>query len=160
MADINLNLEESALTVNIGGTELKFLTTQENLARLVRLSENAEAFQNELLGDIEEPYNELKNKFENATPSELQAEDFDRLIEFEKVTAQRIYGVFFGDGAFEKLYKNFPDVAQLNNIFPAVMEIVSEGVQKDAKKQQESVASTKQRILAQKYMKKRNKRRR
>ena len=160
MADINLNLEQSAITINVAGTTLKFLTTQENMARLVRLSENAEAFTKELLGDVEEEFTALKNEFDNLKPSEIKADDFDRMVELEKMTAQRTYDVFFGDGSFDALYANFPDVAQLNNIFEAIISVVTDAVNKNADKQQESVASTKQRILAQKYTKKRNNKRR
>lgn len=153
MADINLNIEVSALKVNVGPVELRFLTTKENIARIVEMAENEEGFKSELFGDINDEYDQLQSQIDNGV---VDSAVFKRTLELDKLVARRSYDVFFGEGAFEQVYEQYPDVAQLMAIYPTLIEVVSDALSQSLGQKEQAYNATKQRILAQKYAKRNN----
>lgn len=141
---VNIKIDKKGFPVNIGEVSFFFGTSMEELTSFYDKAEHAET---------EAP--KLKKKLESLKvedePSKEQATSVMELLNELNVLN---YDSLFGTGAYEKLYKKYPDAWQLLEVFDEVSEEVSNALEKELEKQKTNADAEKIKLLKKKTAKK------
>jgi hypothetical protein len=111
--EIKIDIQRTGFPVKIGDLELWFDSSLENLRTFFNIEEVAQEKLKEAQDKakhIHFPDNIDVNDIENIDVKTIDAA-FDVNKEF--IAAQ--YDIIFGDGAFKKIYKQYPDIIALEN---------------------------------------------
>lgn len=141
--EIKIDIKRTGFPVKIGDLELWFDSSLENLRTFFNIEEVAQEKLKEAQAKakhIHFPDNIDVNDIENIDVKTIDAA-FDVNKEF--IAAQ--YDIIFGDGAFKKIYKQYPDIIALENaldpigiaIANRIEELESERVKEFDKKKKE-----------------------
>ena len=117
---VKIDFQMRTIPVEIGEVRLEFLATRQNMNRFVQLINN--------LDDLEKEFDEkLKIEYEKLAKNDLSAEErFGRETELQVKEARESYDIFFGEGAFDRLFKVYPDAhGLLYTVFPQIFEPLS-----------------------------------
>ncbi|OFI48816.1 hypothetical protein BG261_05350 [Floricoccus tropicus] len=112
--ELILNVQRSGLPIKISGMEFFFESSVESIER------------------YQETHDEIMASLDNIEPASSKNADG---IEAIKEALTVAFDSFLGKGAFETLYKKFPDVLALVDVFLAVVEGIDEYVKEFAAKQ-------------------------
>lgn len=106
MEEINIKLERTGFPVKIGGHEFFYSTSSESAKRYV-----------ELEATVNERIKELQKSIVDTAIIDGQTVDVDsfgRAIDYAKEGVKLNYDLLLGEGTFDTLYADFPDVEALS----------------------------------------------
>lgn len=106
MEEINIKLERTGFPVKIGGHEFFYSTSSESAKRYV-----------ELEATVNERIKELQKSIVDTAIIDGQTVDVDsfgKAIDYAKEGVKLNYDLLLGEGTFDTLYTDFPDVEALS----------------------------------------------
>ena len=106
MEEINIKLERTGFPVKIGGHEFFYSTSSESAKRYV-----------ELEATVNERIKELQKSIVDTAIIDGQTVDVDsfgKAIDYAKEGGKLNYDLLLGEGTFDTLYADFPDVEALS----------------------------------------------
>lgn len=106
MAEIEIKLERTGFPVKIGGHEFFYSTSSESAKRYV-----------ELEATVNERIKELQKSIVDTAIIDGQTVDVDsfgKAIDYAKEGVKLNYDLLLGEGTFDTLYEDFPDVEALS----------------------------------------------
>lgn len=127
---IEIELKKSGFPINVGGHELWFDLRAESIEEYVRIEEKTR----KRLLEIQK---EIVDKSLLDESKDIDLERFSGALELTKETTKLNYDLTFGDGTFDKLYSDFPDVQALADAWikvQACIELKLEEIEKERKK--------------------------
>ena len=123
---IDIKVDRSGFPVLIGGVELWVDDSHENLHKLVDIE-----------SVVEDPAKELEEKMksinlpdfkETEAVSDGVKKSLKEVSDIDKAVVKLSYDTIFGEGSFDKLYKEIPDYKALEKAFNPVVKSVSERI--------------------------------
>lgn len=127
---IEIELKKSGFPINVGGHELWFDLRAESIEDYVRIEEKTR----KRLLEIQK---EIVDKSLLDESKDIDLERFSGVLELTKETTKLNYDLTFGEGTFDKLYSDFPDVQALADAWikvQACIELKLEEIEKERKK--------------------------
>lgn len=127
---IEIELKKSGFPINVGGHELWFDLRAESIEGYVRIEEKTR----KRLLEIQK---EIVDKSLLDESKDIDLERFSGALELTKETTKLNYDLTFGEGTFDKLYSDFPDVQALVDAWikvQACIELKLEEIEKERKK--------------------------
>lgn len=106
MAEIEIKLERTGFPVKIGGHEFFYSTSSESAKRYVELEQT-----------VNERIKELQKSIVDTAIIDGQTVDVDsfgKAIDYAKEGVKLNYDLLLGEGTFDTLYADFPDVEALS----------------------------------------------
>lgn len=150
---LNFELKKSGFPITIGNIEFFFETSGEKINEyLNRQEKNIVEFEK-----IEKEVLEVGDLSDFEEENQEQNKDvkmkIDKVISLTKEMARLEYDTLLGDGSFEKIYEEFPDVTELRAVYIAIDDAVSEAIISDASKRADYVTKKRAEILKKKATK-------
>lgn len=150
--EIKIDIQRTGFPVKIGDLELWFDSSLENLRMFFNIEEVAQEKLKEAQDKakhIHFPDNIDVNDIENIDVKTIDAA-FDVNKEF--IAAQ--YDIIFGDGAFKKIYKQYPDIIALENALDPIGIAIANRIEELEAERAEEVEEKKKEYLKKKAKKK------
>ena len=147
MKDLNIDIKKRGFPINFGPVQFFFGTAAEELIRFFDTQEKYEAEAQKIAEEVQG----LK-KLENPTKEEVSA-----LLEATQKLAEIQYDGLLGEGAFERIYKEFPDVDQLLELFDDVCLSIAENIEEETEKRKDDLSKKKTNALKKKALKNKKK---
>lgn len=130
---IEIELKKSGFPINVGGHELWFDLRAESIEDYIKIEEKTR----KRLAEIQK---EIVDKSLLDESKDVDLERFSGALELTKETTKLNYDLTFGEGTFDKLYNDFPDVQALADAWikvQACIEVKLEEIEEERKKSSE-----------------------
>ena len=130
---IEIELKKSGFPINVGGHELWFDLRAESIEDYIKIEEKTR----KRLAEIQK---EIVDKSLLDESKDVDLERFSGALELTKETTKLNYDLTFGEGTFDKLYSDFPDVQALADAWikvQACIEVKLEEIEEERKKSSE-----------------------
>ena len=130
---IEIELKKSGFPINVGGHELWFDLRAESVEDYIKIEEKTR----KRLAEIQK---EIVDKSLLDESKDVDLERFSGALELTKETTKLNYDLTFGEGTFDKLYNDFPDVQALADAWikvQACIEVKLEEIEEELKKSSE-----------------------
>lgn len=152
MSGIKIDIERSGFPVKIGEIELWFDTSIENLKTFFNIEEKLK----ERLKKAEEKAKnmEIPNEVKPEDVNTIGEEVIDAVFDYNKEFVKAQYDIIFGDGTFDKIYKKYPDIAQLERIINVLGVEIAKKIEEEEKERSKLVEKRKNEYLNKKAQKK------
>mgnify|MGYP001327128998 CR=1 FL=1 len=149
---VKIDIKRTGFPVNVGGLELWFDSSIENLKNFV----NVEEIARERIKEIAEQAKHIHfpDEINEETVQDVEGETIEDAFSVSKEYIAVQYDVIFGDGTFKKLYEMYPDVFALENAFDLVAEGIAERLEEENKIRAKKYEETKLSLLDKKKQKK------
>lgn len=149
---VKIDIQRTGFTVDVGGVELWFDSSIENLKNFV----NVEEIARERIQDIAEQAKHIHfpEEVNEETIREVEDETIEEAFSISKEYIAVQYDVIFGDGSFKKIYEVYPDVFALEKAFDLVAAGVEERLEEENKIRTQKYQETKMSLLDKKKQKK------
>ncbi|MFA1820552.1 hypothetical protein ACDX78_10275 [Virgibacillus oceani] len=138
---LKFDIKKSGFPVKIGDIEFWFDDSHEAMREFIEKDNESQ----KNLDEIKKKSDEIQASDDN----ELAKADKAFELKKEELTIQ--YDTMFGDGAFEKLYAEYPNIRELEKILipidAAVGEAVTKRLEEDKKERSKIIESKKQELL-------------
>ena len=108
MVQLDIEVKRSGFPVTIGKFEFWLDTSVDNVKRLMDYDIN-------VASKINEIEKEIMEKFNNNDEELTDYEKIERGIELGKQCLEIQYDLLLGEGAFSKIYEEYPDLTALTN---------------------------------------------
>lgn len=142
---VDIQIKRSGFPVIIGGHEFWYDLSVEKVKEYTEIEQRV----NERLQEI---HKEIVDKA-ILNGDKVNVDNFDGALELSKETCKLNYDLTFGDGTFDTLYKDFPDVQALFNAWfevQAYIEVKLEQVRKENEELSKTKADEYRKKLAEK----------
>nr|DAP80828.1 MAG TPA: hypothetical protein [Caudoviricetes sp.] len=129
---IDIQLKKSGFPINVGGHELWFDLRAEKVKEYAELEQEV----NKRLNEIQK---EIMDK-SIVDGDKVNFDNFDGAIELTKESTKLNYDLIFGEGTFDKLYNDFPDIQALTEAWiqvQACIEVKLEQLKEEREKESE-----------------------
>lgn len=152
MSEIKIDIERSGFPVRIGEIELWFDMSIENMVNFFDIEEKLK----ERLKKAEEKMKgvELPGEVEPDDIGKLDRHIIDSVFDYNKEFVKAQYDIIFGDGTFDKIYKKYPDIAQLERIINVLGVEIAKKIEEEEKERSKLVEKRKNEYLNKKAQKK------
>lgn len=149
---VKIDIQRTGFTVDVGGVELWFDSSIENLKNFV----NVEEIARERIQVIAEQAKHIHfpEEVNEETIREVEDETIEEAFSISKEYIAVQYDVIFGDGSFKKIYEVYPDVFALEKAFDLVAAGVEERLEEENKIRTQKYEETKMSLLDKKKQKK------
>lgn len=149
---VKIDIQRTGFTVDMGGVELWFDSSIENLKNFA----NVEEIARERIQDIAEQAKHIHfpEEVNEETIREVEDETIEEAFSITKEYIAVQYDVIFGDGSFKKIYEVYPDVFALEKAFDLVAAGVEERLEEENKIRTQKYQETKMSLLDKKKQKK------
>lgn len=151
---VQIDIQRTGFPVKIGNVELWFDSSLENLRNFFNVDEIAQ----QKLKEAQEKAQHIHfpDGFENYTIEEFEDKDIEKIdaafdVNKEFIAAQ--YDIIFGDGAFKKIYKEYPDVWALDKALTPIGKEISKKIEEQEKEREQEIKQIENEILAKKKAK-------
>ena len=131
---VDIQIKRSGFPVIIGGHEFWYDLSVEKVKEYTEIEQRV----NERLQEIQK---EIVDKA-ILNGDKVNVDNFDGALELSKETCKLNYDLTFGEGTFDTLYKDFPDVQALFNAWFEVQAYI-EAKLEQIKKENEELSKTK-----------------
>lgn len=142
---VDIQIKRSGFPVIIGGHEFWYDLSVEKVKEYTEIEQRV----NERLQEIQK---EIVDKA-ILNGDKVNVDNFDGALELSKETCKLNYDLTFGEGTFDTLYKDFPDVQALFNAWfevQAYIEVKLEQVRKENEELSKTKADEYRKKLAEK----------
>jgi len=138
MADIKIGIKRTGFPVKIGEIELWFDSSIENLKRFFNIDKLAE----ERLEQTKELAKNIKlpDEINEETVKAMDEQTINDAFNVNKEFIAIQYDLIFGDGAFTKVYEEYPDIMALEDVLEQVGQAVAQKVENMEKERQDKSA--------------------
>ena len=129
---IDIQLKKSGFPINVGGHELWFDLRAEKVKEYAELEQ-------EVNKRLQEIHKEIMEK-SIVNGDKVDFDNFDGAIELTKESTKLNYDLIFGEGTFDKLYNDFPDIQALTEAWiqvQACIEVKLEQLKEEREKESE-----------------------
>ena len=129
---IDIQLKKSGFPINVGGHELWFDLRAEKVKEYAELEQEVNKRLNEIQKEIMDKSIDDGDK--------VNFDNFDGAIELTKESTKLNYDLIFGEGTFDKLYNDFPDIQALTEAWiqvQACIEVKLEQLKEEREKESE-----------------------
>lgn len=152
MSEIKIDIERSGFPVRIGEIELWFDMSIENMVNFFDIEEKLK----ERLKKAEEKMKgvELPGEVDPDDIGKLDRHIIDSVFDYNKEFVKAQYDIIFGDGTFDKIYKKYPDIAQLERIINVLGVEIAKKIEEEEKERSKLVEKRKNEYLNKKAQKK------
>ncbi|MEW8974110.1 MAG: hypothetical protein AB2375_07935 [Tissierellaceae bacterium] len=139
--EIKIDIQRTGFPVKIGDLELWFDSSLENLRTFFNIEEVAQ----EKLKEAQAKAKHIHFPDDIEEVEDIDVKTVDAAFDVTKEWIATQYDIIFGDGAFKKIYKQYPDIIALENaldpigiaIANRIEELESERVKEFDKKKKE-----------------------
>lgn len=142
---VDIQIKRSGFPVIIGGHEFWFDLRAEKVKEYAEIEERVNKRLNEIQKEIVD-----KAVLDG---DKVNVDNFDGALELSKETCKLNYDLTFGEGTFDTLYKDFPDVQALFNAWfevQAYIEVKLEQIKEENEKASKDKADEYRKKLAEK----------
>ena len=142
---VDIQIKRSGFPVVIGGHEFWFDLRAEKVKEYAEIEERVNKRLNEIQKEI------VDKAVLNG--DKVNVDNFDGALELSKETCKLNYDLTFGEGTFDTLYKDFPDVQALFNAWfevQAYIEVKLEQIKEENEKASKDKADEYRKKLAEK----------
>lgn len=142
---VDIQIKRSGFPVIIGGHEFWYDLSVEKVKEYTEIEQRV----NERLQEIQK---EIVNKA-ILNGDKVNVDNFDGALELSKETCKLNFDLTFGEGTFDTLYKDFPDVQALFNAWfevQAYIEVKLEQIKKENEELSKTKADEYRKKLAEK----------
>lgn len=146
---IKVDVQRTGFPVKIGGVELWFDASAENLRRFFDVEELA----NEKLKAAQEKAQHIHFPEEVNDIEDIEVETMDAALDVNKEFVAAQYDVLFGDDTFKKVYKVYPDVIALERALEPIGNAISAKIDEMEKERSKEVEIKKNEYLNKKAQK-------
>ena len=149
---VKIDIQRTGFTVDVGGVELWFDSSIENLKNFV----NVEEIARERIQVIAEQAKHIHfpEEVNEETIKDVEDETIEKAFSISKEYIAVQYDVIFGDGTFKKLYEVYPDVFALEEAFELIAAGIEERLEEENKIRTQKYQETKMSLLDKKKQKK------
>src|SRR5690625_2936435 len=151
---VQVEIKRTGFPVKIGNIELWFDSSVENLRKFFNIEEIAQ----ERLKEIKEKAEHVHfpKGIENYSIEEFEEKDIEKIdaafdINKEFIAVQ--YDILFGDGAFKRIYDEYPDIWALEKALVPIGEQIAERIKEQEQKREQELKQVENEILAKKKAK-------
>lgn len=151
---VQIDIQRTGFPVKIGTVELWFDSSAENLRNFFNVDEIAQ----ERLKEIREKAEHIHfpKGIENYTIDEFSEKDIEKIdaaFDINKEFIALQYDIIFGNGAFKKIYEEYPDVWALEKALAPLGEEIAKRIEKQEKEREKELKQLEEEILKKKKMK-------
>ena len=142
---VDIQIKRSGFPVVIGGHDFWFDLRAEKVKEYAEIEERVNKRLNEIQKEI------VDKAVLNG--DKVNVDNFDGALELSKETCKLNYDLTFGEGTFDTLYKDFPDVQALFNAWfevQAYIEVKLEQIRQENEKASKTKADEYRKKLAEK----------
>lgn len=141
---LKFDLKREGFPIEIGSTKFFFGTSVEDLTRFFTV-----------MDEVEKEIVELSKVIDlEKVRAELSEDNIDEVLKMQKELARIQYDAMLGEGAFEKIYAEFPYVDVLEEKFDDIALHVSERLEVETTKRVDKVNKKKAEAMKKKASKK------
>ncbi|AAU85094.1 hypothetical protein BCBBV1cgp47 [Bacillus phage BCASJ1c] len=147
--ELKIDIQRTGFPVKVGAVEMWFDSSLENLRRFFNVDEIAQ----EKLKEAQEKAKHIHFP-EEPTEENLDVETIDAAFDVNKEFIAAQYDIIFGDGAFKKIYKKYPDIIALENALDIVGVAIAQRIEELEAERSEKSEAKKAEYLNKKAKKK------
>lgn len=149
MSELQIDIQRTGFPVKIGTLDLWFDSSLENLRRFF----NVEGIAQQKLKEAQEKAKHIHFP-ETVDIDNLDIKTVDAAFDVNKEFIAAQYDIIFGDGAFKKIYKVYPDVLALEQVLDAAGVAIAKRIEEQEAERTEQLESKKTEYLNKKAKKK------
>lgn len=148
---IKIDIKRTGFPVHIGSLELWFDSSIENLKNFV----NVEKIAQEKLKKAQElaKHVHFPDEITVENINEVKKEDVDVAFSANKEFIAAQYDIVFGDGAFKKIYEEYPDIIALENAMDPLFLAISDKIAEQEEERLKEVEGRKNAYLEKQKLK-------
>lgn len=118
MSDIQIDIQRTGFPVRIGEVELWFDDSMESLSNFFDAEKKLQEKDLEIAEKLKE--------YEDVDESAMDTVTAHKILELKKESISAFYENVFGEGSFDKIYNNYPDINELENIIVPIGKSISD----------------------------------
>lgn len=111
---IKLDVNKTGFPVKIGNIELWFDCSLENLEKYLRIDELI--MEKLKATSVKAKTIKLPNPNDIKDANDVDPKEFEKAFNLKRELVAAQYDIIFGDGTFDKVYKEYPDLMELERI--------------------------------------------
>lgn len=151
---VQIEIKRTGFPVKIGNIELWFDSSVENLRNFFDIEEIAQERLKEIREKAEHVH--FPKGIENYSIDDFEKKDIEKIdaafdINKEFIAVQ--YEILFGDGAFKRIYDEYPDIWALEKALVPIGQEISKKIAEQEKEREQELKQVENEILAKKKAK-------